>query len=120
MNILAYLLCCHCIGDGILQNNWMQRKNVDSLICTAHVIAYLIPFWWICSFGYLHWWIVLLIGLEHWLQDRFGLHLKWMRLYRQTPALLWPVGPLYVDQCWHIAWLMVFSLINVIIMGRGL
>lgn len=31
MNILAYLLCCHCIGDGILQNHWMQRKSVDSL-----------------------------------------------------------------------------------------
>jgi hypothetical protein len=44
MNILPYLLCCHCIGDGVLQNHWMQRKAVDSWVCTVHVLAYSAPF----------------------------------------------------------------------------
>jgi hypothetical protein len=110
--LLAYLIAAHCIGDGILQNHWMQTKSKDSLVCTAHVIAYLIPFWWIMFFLGLHWWVIVLIGVQHWLQDRYALHLRWMRLYKQTDAALWPVGPLYVDQCWHIAFLALFSLFN--------
>lgn len=53
----------------------------------------------------------LAIMLQHWLQDRFALHLKWMRLYEQTPPEIWPVGPLCMDQAWHIAFLWLVSVL---------
>jgi hypothetical protein len=122
MNILPYLLCCHCIGDGVLQNHWMQRKAVDSWVCTVHVLAYSAPFLAFATGGpsgppKLHWLVLILILGQHWLQDRLQLHIRWMTWWGQTPASAWPVGPLYVDQCWHVGWLMVFALINGIITG---
>jgi hypothetical protein len=109
--LLPYMIAAHCIGDGILQNNWMQAKRHNSWVCTWHVLTYLIPFSWLLGLG-MHWWLLLLIGAEHWLQDRFGLHMWWMRFYHQSNAQQWPVGPLYVDQCWHIAFIAAFSLLT--------
>lgn len=102
-----------------MQNNWMQRKAVDSWVCTVHVLTYGVPFlcFTVPPHAMLHWSVFIMILGQHWLQDRFQLHIRWMTWWDQTPASAWPVGPLYVDQCWHLAWLMVFALINVIIMG---
>lgn len=100
---LALLFAAHLIGDFLLQNNWMQAKSKSSFVCTIHVIVYSLPFWPIL------WHVPIfpscLIFVEHWLQDRFALHLKWMKFYRQTPPDKWPVGPLCVDQSFHLAFI---------------
>lgn len=101
--VLAYLFVCHLIGDFLLQNDWMQAKSKNSVVCSVHVAAYSIPFWFMLWQGHLPLWAVLLILTEHWLQDRFGLHLKWMKAYRQSSPDKWPVGPLCIDQAFHIA-----------------
>jgi len=91
----------HLIGDFILQNDWMQRKGESSLHCSVHVATYLVPF----AFTGLTWWQVALIGVQHWLQDRFNGAALWQRLWRQTPADKWPQGRLWVDQIIHVLWM---------------
>jgi hypothetical protein len=99
--MLAFLFAAHLAGDFLLQNDWMQAKSKSTAVCTAHVACYSVPFWF---FG-LPWWAYSAIMVEHWLQDRFALHLKWMKFYRQTTPDKWPVGPLCIDQSLHLAFM---------------
>lgn len=101
----ALLFAAHAFGDFPLQNDWMQTKSRNSWVCTVHVMAYSLPFLALTQCGGLPWWAFWLILLQHWLQDRFALHLKWVKLYRQTSPERWPLGPLFMDQAWHISFL---------------
>jgi len=103
--MVAQLLITHLVGDFLLQNHWMQRKAQSSFVCSAHVAAYSVPFILLSVFGDLAWWQFALIVGQHWLQDRFALHLKWMRLIKQTTPEQWPMGPLFVDQAMHAVWI---------------
>ena len=109
--MIGLLLVAHMIGDFVLQNHWMQRKSQSSFVCTVHVAAYSLPFIALVVWAGLRWEALVAILVQHWLQDRFALHLKWMKLYRQTPADMWPTGPLCVDQAWHVAFLGLISIL---------
>lgn len=106
---MSYLIIAHLVGDFLLQNNWMQTKARSSAVCTAHVACYAIPFTLI--WGATGWplWVLAAILAEHWVQDRFSLHLKWIRLFEQTPPDRWPIGPLCVDQSLHLAFIAAAS-----------
>ncbi len=99
------LLAAHAFGDFPLQNHWMQTKSTSSWVCTVHVMAYSLPFLLLVLLAGLPLWAFVAIITQHWLQDRFALHLKWMRFYGQTPPDKWPTGPLFMDQAWHVAFL---------------
>jgi len=99
------ILVLHLIGDFLLQNHVMQMKSKSSLICTIHVAAYSIPFCFGVGCGVLNHLQLAAILIEHWLQDRYALHLRWMKFFRQTPPDLWPVGPLCMDQSMHLAFI---------------
>lgn len=103
--MISVLLICHLIGDFILQNHWMQAKDRDSWVCGVHIAAYSLPFWVVCIFGSLPAWFVVVVLIQHGLQDRFALHRRWMAFFRQTPADKWPVGPLCLDQAWHLGFM---------------
>lgn len=103
--MIALLITAHLFGDFPLQNDWMQSKSRNSWVCTAHVAAYSLPFLALAILSAIPWWVFVVIISEHWLQDRFALHLKWTRLYRQTPPDKWPIGPLCMDQAWHISFI---------------
>lgn len=103
--MIALLIAAHAFGDFPLQNHWMQTKSKNSWACTVHVAAYSLPFLALVLWAGLPLWAFAAIITQHWLQDRFALHLKWMKLYRQTPPEMWPVGPLCMDQAWHIAFI---------------
>ncbi|MHC1623023.1 MAG: DUF3307 domain-containing protein, partial [Candidatus Methanospirareceae archaeon] len=63
------LYIAHLIGDFLLQNDWMAKgKKSSSLICAAHSATYTLPFV-LCG---LAWWQLLLIGGQHFLQDRWS------------------------------------------------
>ena len=109
--MIGLLIAAHAFGDGPLQNHWMQGKSKSSWVCSVHVACYSLPFLALVMYSGLSWWTFTAIIVQHWLQDRFALHLKWMRLYKQTSPDLWPVGPLYMDQTWHIAFLGLVSLL---------
>jgi len=106
--MIAYLICAHLVGDFLLQNHWMQQKSKSSLVCSVHVLCYSLPFWFLVAAGL----PVAALGAilaQHWLQDRFALHLKWMTVYGQTTPDKWPVGPLCMDQAWHIGFLWLIE-----------
>ncbi len=108
-SIVTYLVIAHLVGDFILQNEAMQRKSSSSLVCTKHVVAYSLPFLPLWVAYLVPTWLIVAILVQHWCQDRWALHLRWMKWYRQTPPDRWPVGPLCVDQAWHIACIGIFS-----------
>jgi hypothetical protein len=108
--MIGLLIAAHLFGDFPLQNHWMQAKSRSSFVCTVHVAAYMTGFIALACLGILPVWALPLIAAQHWLQDRFALHTRWMKIYRQTPPDLWPVGPLCMDQAWHIAFLGLVSL----------
>lgn len=54
---------------------------------------------------------LILIGVQHYAQDRYALHLRWMKFYGQTPPDKWPVGPLCIDQAMHIVWIAIVCLL---------
>jgi len=109
--MLEYLIAAHCLGDGPLQNHWMQGKTTSTVICLAHIAAYSVPFWGLCAAGVVPLWAVMAVLMQHYLQDRYQLHRRWMTLCRQTPPEQWPVGPIYMDQCWHIAFMGLVALV---------
>lgn len=113
-NILPQLICAHLVGDFALQNHWMaNNKASDGAVCFIHVMVYGIPMTLVLlvngHLGLTPCFVLWLIQLQHFLQDRYQLHLKWMKFYRQTEPERWPTGPLCVDQAWHIAFLWLFS-----------
>lgn len=103
--MLAYLIIAHLVGDFLLQNHWMQAKSRNSFVCTVHVACYSLPFVAVAFWGGLAWWMLGAILVQHWLQDRFALHIRWMRFYGQTKPELWPVGPLCMDQSAHLGFI---------------
>lgn len=107
--MLAQLIIAHLIGDFLLQNHWMQTKSKSSFVCTVHVACYSVPFTALVMLGVLPLWAQLAILAQHWIQDRFALHLRWMSAYGQTPADKWPVGPLCMDQSWHLAFIALVA-----------
>lgn len=107
--MLAQLIIAHLIGDFLLQNHWMQAKSRSSFVCSVHVGCYALPFIALAGFGTLPAWALAVILAQHWTQDRFALHLRWMETYRQTPPDKWPVGPLCMDQAWHLAFIGIVA-----------
>ena len=107
---IGYMIIAHLIGDFLLQNDWMQRKSKSSMVCTVHVLTYTIPFALLGIWGTLPWVAVAAISIQHWIQDRFALHIKWMGFYSQTTPERWPVGPLCIDQSFHLAWIAIVIL----------
>jgi hypothetical protein len=99
------LIGAHLFGDFPLQNHWMQAKAKSSFVCSVHVLCYSLPWLALAIGGVISWLAFGLIIGQHWLQDRFALHTRWMKLYKQTPPEMWPVGPLCMDQAWHLSWI---------------
>jgi len=93
-------LIAHLIGDFLLQNHWMQGKTKAWWPCAVHVAVYMVP--WV--FVGLPVWALVAIAVQHALQDRYRIAGAWSRLIRQTPADVWPQGPLWIDQSMHAAW----------------
>ena len=98
----------HLIGDFILQNEWMvENKKTRSTVCLVHVLVYLIPF----LLAGLQWWQILLIGVQHFAQDRSQFVFWWMRVWKRVDPEKWDQLPLYVDQAFHLMWIEVIVLL---------
>lgn len=98
----------HLIGDFILQNDWMAvNKKRNSFACLVHVVIYLLPFL-VC---HLSWWQIVLIGIQHFLQDRTGFIFWWMSAWKRMPKEHWNQIPLWVDQSFHVLWIEIVLLL---------
>lgn len=89
----------HLIGDFILQNEWMaMNKRNSSWACLVHVLVYITPF----LLTGLEWWQLLWIAATHFLQDRTGFVLWWIKHFKRVPPEHIGVIPLMVDQAFHL------------------
>jgi len=92
----------HLIGDYLLQTDWMARNKKGSTIaCLTHVLVYMLPF----CFTHMAWWQLLLIGSQHFLQDRTHFVARYMRftgsrVFSAPPYSPWSV--IVVDNVFHI------------------
>jgi hypothetical protein len=103
-------ILAHLIGDYILQNDWMALgKKRSNSICLVHVLTYLIPF----LFTGLVWWGIVLIGIEHFIQDRTNIILWFMRMkgsakFAEPPIAPWSI--ILTDNIIHILFIaFIFS-----------
>lgn len=92
----------HLIGDYLLQTDWMaQNKKKSNLACFVHVITYLLPFLF-CDLAI---WQLLLIGLQHYFQDRTNFIVWFMKFKKSEGFTSHPMTPwsiIVTDNIVHI------------------
>lgn len=85
----------HLIGDFLIQNDWMARnKKRSTPICLIHILTYILPF----IFTGLIWWQIILIAIEHFIQDRTYIINMFMKVMGKNE---FATGPL--SFCYHNA-----------------
>lgn len=105
---LASAIVGHLVGDYILQNDLLAlNKKRSTLLCAIHCIlwtAAVIAFsGWYQSHN--AWWVVLILFVTHFAQDRTRIIRWWMHRVGQDefatgPLSPWSVG--FVDNVFHI------------------
>ena len=78
-----------------------KRKKTSSFVCAVHVIVYLIPF----LFTGLVWWKLILIGMQHFAQDRtqfviWSMKIKGSAGFAEPPLSPWSI--ILTDNIYHI------------------
>lgn len=106
MNMLAFAIIGHLAGDYLFQNDYLaQGKKKSSAICAAHcliwtgcVLLFTAPAWF-------HWWVPIVLFVTHFIQDRGGLVLAYMKLMGQKAFASPPMSPwsiIVVDNTMHL------------------
>lgn len=99
-------ICSHFIGDYLLQNDWMAaNKKRHYLPCLVHVLCYLIPFLF-CSLTATQ---LILIGVQHYIQDRTNLIFNFMvwkgsKNFACGPCAPWSI--ILTDNIIHILFIL--------------
>jgi hypothetical protein len=106
-----YIILAHCIGDYLLQNDWMaQNKKKSSLICAIHSFIYCIPF----IFLNLSWYQLFLIFGQHHIQDRYNFVMWYMKKtgkinFSKPPFVPWSI--FIIDNIFHLIWISIVILL---------
>ena len=101
----------HLVGDYLCQNDWMASgKKQKSWICLVHVVTYLLPFLFLVLISSLSiaWWQFLLIGAQHFAQDRAGFVVWSMKKIGKTNFAQPPMAPwsiVVIDNIYHLVWI---------------
>lgn len=104
MNMLAFAIVGHLVGDYLLQNDWMaQNKKRRSPPCAVHCLLWTLA---VCLLaGWFTWWVPAVLFATHFLQDRTTVVARWMKLVGQEGFASPPLAPwsvIVVDNVWHI------------------
>jgi len=98
----------HLIGDFLLQNDWMAKhKKESSLICFIHAACYMIPFLLFCNLSLMQ---SLLIGLQHFIQDRTYIVNYFMTIAGKSEFAKPPLSPwsiFVVDNTFHLLFIQL-------------
>lgn len=96
----------HLIGDYIFQNDWMAvNKKKSNWACLVHVTTYMIPF----LFTEIGWLGLLLIAVEHFIQDRTNI-VKWVMVQKGSDKFatdMW--GVIVTDNILHILFIALIA-----------
>jgi len=109
------LLLAHLVGDYILQTDWMAtQKKWSNYACLVHALTYAVPFVF-CGFC---WWQLVLVVLQHWLQDRGGFVTWFMRVkgsghFASGPLAPWSV--ILTDNILHLVWVALVAQLPIIV-----
>ncbi len=106
------ILLCHLIGDFILQTDKMAtQKKIDWKVCLLHVCVYMIPLVLFSKLGVV---ALLLIAVQHYIQDRTGF-VKWFMVNtgsKEFAKHFWAM--VAVDQIFHVTWItLVVKCVNI-------
>ncbi len=97
----------HLIGDYLIQTDWIAaRKRTASIPCLIHATTYLLPFL-LCHLSAT---ALLLIGIEHFAQDRFGLARLFMKYTDHevfATGSLAPWSVVVTDNILHLVWIAI-------------
>ncbi len=108
-------LLAHFIGDYIIQSDWMAaNKKKSQVACAIHSNTYLIPF----LFCGLLWWQVLLIGIQHHIQDNSNFVIWFMnksgsKNFTKAPMAPWSI--IVVDNIFHVIWITFVIWLGVLV-----
>jgi len=100
------ILIAHLIGDYILQNDWMaENKKKSNKACFIHCLLYIIPF---CFF--LNWWQIILIFIQHYIQDRTNF-VKWFMDFKGSKdfRLKYDWSSILVDNIIHLLFIYLIT-----------
>lgn len=95
----------HFVGDYLFQNDWMAlNKKKSTLHCSVHIVCYMIPFLF-CGMAS---WQLVLIALQHFLQDRTNFVIWFMKVkgsarFCEPPMAPWSI--IVTDNILHILWI---------------
>ena len=111
---MEYLMA-HLVGDFLLQTDKMANgKKSNNLICLLHVSFYLIPFFFLG----MNWWQIILIGLQHFFQDRTGFVVWFMKIKGSKEFATGPCSPwsiILTDNILHLLWIYLIVGLGVVI-----
>jgi len=107
LGLQIHWIYAHLIGDYLIQNDWMAKnKKSSTWVCLFHVVTYLIPF----LFTSLSYPMLILIGLEHFLQDRTNIIFWFMEKtgknkFNKEPMAPWSI--IVTDNIVHILFIEI-------------
>ncbi|AGL02254.1 DUF3307 domain-containing protein [Desulfoscipio gibsoniae] len=111
MNLFAWLLVGHLVGDYLLQNRWMAEGKTTRwapllVHSTVYTLAVALP---AVAAGGLSWRGILLVFLAHLVLDRRGFVHFWTERVTGSANVPWLV--IMADQAWHILVLSLATLV---------
>lgn len=108
LNMFAWLLVGHLVGDFLLQTGWMSRKTSNFLALFIHSLVYTLAVILIAlPAGGLGYQAAAVIFFSHLFLDQRGFVLFWVRTVNKAGDLPW--FSIVVDQCFHIIILAVVA-----------
>ena len=109
MNLFTWLLLGHCIGDWVLQNDWMAQNKQRTLLnipCAVHCAVYTLALSVALWLGAPHAFSPLQLGLflififaSHYMIDAPNAAGAWVQFYRQSNT---DFVRIVVDQTFHL------------------
>lgn len=112
MNLFTWLFLGHCVGDWMLQNDWMAKNKQNGLMnwaCFVHVTLYtaciLVAYWLAgapaepASRVFL---FAAIVYVSHWLIDATDAAGLWAHVIQQSETVLVRI---MVDQTFHLVML---------------
>lgn len=102
MDLFAWLLVGHLVGDFLLQTGWMAREKDQKWAALAvHSAVYALAVYGFSFMaGGLHWGALAILAASHAFLDQRGFVEAWVRLVNGAERLSWL--KVMVDQAFHV------------------
>jgi hypothetical protein len=107
IDLLAWLIVGHMVGDFLFQTRWMAENKGsqwDALLIHCFLYTIIIAVFALPAGG-LTWWSLLFILLAHIVLDRRGFTRWWLKNINKADDMFWLM--IVHDQTWHLLALVI-------------